>query len=192
VNDWSTWQTTIPALFAGLMGIPCHWADQPRQMVMGARAQIDIIATPAFGVDDRLRTEDLDTGELTESAVGQREMVLQVSVWNASQSLATAARQYVERLRTRMHFESTQVALKALELSFRRCEAPVDLDGEEDGRTVSRCAMDVRLGYAWRETDAENPGTWIETGRITANTITDVDDTDLPDALQIDINPPES
>lgn len=192
---WSTWQQQLPVLFGVLLGsaaapMACAWADQPRQMHVGARAQLTILATPSQGVEDRRR--HVVEGALVEEAIGQRAMVLQLDVWSPRQPLDQSARRYLETLRTRLAFDSTQAALKALRLSLQRVGDPVDLDAIEDGRKVSRWAIDITLGYAWSERDEDNVGTWIETARITTDTVRDVDDTDLPDALQHDIHPPES
>lgn len=192
---WSTWQQQLPLLFGVLLGsvedpMPCDWADQPRRVHVGPRAQLTIISTPSSGVEDRRR--HVVSGALVEEAIGQRAMVLQLDVWSPRQPLEQSARRYIETLRTRLAFDSTQTALKTLRLSLQRVGDPVDLDAIEDGRTISRWAIDVTLGYAWSERDEDHVGTWIETGRITTDTVRDVDDADLPDALQHDIHPPES
>lgn len=202
--NWATWQAELPLLFGVLLGsaaepMPCDWADQPRRMHTSARAQLTIVSTPAVGVEDRrhhvqLDSEGAPTGELIEEAIGQRTMVLQVDVWSPRQSLDQSARARLETLRTRLAFDSTQRALKALRLSFQRAADPVRLDEIENNARVSRWAMDVTLAYAWSERDEDNVGTWIETGRITSGTdagqtIEDEGGNEFP--LQVDINPPE-
>lgn len=189
MSDWATWNAELPRLFKSLLGIPCDWADQPRPMHTGARGQLAVIATPADGTEDR--RQSTDAGLLIEEIVGHRRMVLQVSVWSPSQPLAQSARAFLERLRTRLAFDSSQEALRRLRLSYQTTENPVALDRVEDGRQVSFWAMDVVLGYVWSEQDETNVGSFIETGRITADTADDVDGTPLHAGLQSDINPPE-
>ena len=196
---WTTWQDELPVLFAALLGLSsssaCAWATQPRRQMHGPRAQIDVIATPAQGVEDRRLVSDdggafelggeTITGILTEELTGQRQLVLQVSVWHDRQALPTSARALLERLRTGLGWESTRRSLRDLELAYVLCRDPVNLDPTEDGRTVSRWAMDVVLAYASVESDVENPTNWFESARLHSQSLRDPGGTPL--STQVDV-----
>lgn len=201
MSDMTTWRAQLPALFTTLLGIPCNWAEEPRPLHLRARAQIDVIAMASFGQDDH-STEDSEpvagvVETIVESVTGERGLTLQVSIWSPSGALGSGAQVFLERLRTRLEMESTEVALEAMHLSFQRAEQPIKVRSSEDGRVVSVWAMDLHLGYVWTETDSENPTSWIETGRITSKLL-DADDNEIdslldadgePAPVQVDINP---
>jgi hypothetical protein len=124
------------------------------------------------------------TANVTESAVGQRELTLQVSVWSPLQSLGRSARRHLERLRTRLRWQSSIGALAALGLAIVTIESIVLLDPSEDGRVVSGAAMDLRLAYSWTETDDAVP--FIETVQVRSEYLRDETGAQLPAAEQID------
>ncbi|GAB5547807.1 MAG: hypothetical protein SangKO_075670 [Sandaracinaceae bacterium] len=189
MTEWATWQTELPPLFGSLLGVPCDWADQARALHQGARAQLTIIATPAMGVEDVSYDRDDVAGTQIEERSGDRVMVLQVAVWNPRQVLDQSARAVLERLRGRLGFDSTLERLRTLGLSYQSVGDPVALDQVRDNRRTSMWTMDVRLGFRWTESDTDTPTSWIEHGRITAQSATDVDDAPLHAGLQSDINP---
>lgn len=200
--SWSTWQDGLPPLFATLIGLAAPssvaWASQPRSMSPGPRAQLDVIASPSVGVEDRryvsddVATFDLDgetiVGTLVEELTGQREIVVQVTAWNEAQSLPVSARALLDRLRTRLAWGSTTTALRAMGLAFVRTEAPVALEPVEDGRIVSRWAMDVAFAYASIELDASNPTNWFETARIASQSLRDEGGSPLPSQVDVTID----
>lgn len=191
--DFAEIQTELPALFEALMGISCNWRDQAVPFVDGPQAFLDVLAPAAVGVDDLRWSEvgvDAEDPTLPDTIqatmVGNREMTIQVTVWNDRQPLDVSARYYLERLRTRLRFPSTLEAMRALGLAQVRTEAMIDLDPTEDGRVMSQTSMDLRLAYVVAETDDAQP--YLLTPRVKSESLRDAagDPT-----LQIDINPPE-
>lgn len=167
---WAQMQTDLPPLFTALLGIPCDWRTQPRGMHTGARAQLDVIGGVGRGVDEPT-WDDVPADDVADPPVavratvhGIREMTLQVSVWALRQTLDQSAREYLERLRLRLRFPSTVVALDALGLAVVGIERVVQIDPEADGRKQSEASMDVRIAYGVRESDTAIP--YIETARI--------------------------
>ena len=164
---WDTWRKSLEVIIAGLTDLPedaVSFALRPRPHHRGPRAQLQIIAIQHIGVDELRRTDD--AGELTEEAIGQRSMVLQVRFWAARQSLEHAPRVFVERLRTRLRWTSTTTALLRCALAFQRAEQPVDFVGKRDSRMLTSSLIDLRLGYAWVEGDTENAMGWIAKAQI--------------------------
>lgn len=184
-------QEGLEGLFARLLDLPVaavSFLRQPRQHHRGPRAQLDPIAWPHLGVDELRRTLTAGGAELTEEAIGQRTLVLQVRVWTEAQSLATAPMSYIERLRTRLRWTTSQQALERCCLSFDRAEQPVTFPETRDGRILSTASIDLRLSYAWVEADTENTMGWIEQAQIIADKLRDPVGTALDDALQPTIN----
>lgn len=196
--DWATLDTELPVLFAELLEIPCDWRKKARPMHTSARAQLDIVSNASVGIDEVAWAEldeepegspDGEPESVQATVHGTRELVLQVSVWSPSQSLAASARSHLEELRTRLYLPSTLERIKALELALVNVEDLVLLDPTEDGREVSEAAVDVRLAYGHSATDAAIP--FIETARIQSASARDAAGTVLGSSVQIDINPPE-
>ena len=185
--DFATVQSELPAAIETLVGIPCQWRTQPRQMVLGAVATLDVLAPSSLGVDDVswANVGDPDLTHVEATITGYRELTLQVSVWSDKQTLAESARCYLERLRTRLRFPTALETLRGLDLAHVRTEAIVDVDPTEDGRIRSMATMDVRLGYAVSETDEPIP--FIEQARIRSEFFRDAAGDPLPDGLQIDV-----
>ena len=185
--SFEDWQKTLEELFSDLLDIPAaqvSFLRQPRQHRRGARVQLDPIAFLHFGVDERRQTQSQNTFELVEEAIGQRVMVLQVSVWTDGQSLQRSPIALIERLRTRMRLQSTTDVLIRCGLGFDRAEQPVTFPETRDGRVLSRSSIDLRLSYAWVESDAENASSWIEQAEIRADKLRDPTGTAYPDAIQ--------
>jgi hypothetical protein len=195
----ATLQTDLPTLLGALMGITCQFATQPRAVVSGASAVVDLLGSHGLGVDDReieniddagdVTTVDADAVAVRETVHGLREMTMQVTAWSASQKLDESSRFYLERLRTRLRWTSTVTALRALGLSIVTIEAVVPGDTEQGGRLRSQASLDVHLGYGASETDASIP--FIERARIKSESISNAAGAALPASMQVDINPPE-
>jgi len=180
-------QNALEALFAELLELPVaavSFLRQPRQQHRGPRAQLDPIAWPHLGVDELRRTVTAGGAELTEESIGQRTLVLQVQVWADTQSLDTAPMSYIERLRTRLRWTTTQQALQRCCLSFDRAEQPVTFTQRQDCRQLSTASIDLRLSYAWVEADTAHTMSWIEQAFITADKLRDPAGTAFDDALQ--------
>lgn len=192
--DYARLETELPLLFAELLGIPCDWRKRPRKQHTDACAQLDVISNASIGGDERAWVDvdsDADTvvDSIQATVYGVRELVVQVSVWSPVQSLATSARAYLERLRTRLSLPSSLDAIKALELALVGVEDLVLTDPDQDGRTRSEASIDVRFAYGHDETEAAAIP-FLETVRVTSSSARDVQGDPLGAALQIDINPP--
>ena len=66
--------------------------------------------------------------------------------------------------------------------------ARVALEPVEDGRIVSRWAMDVAFAYASIELDASNPTNWFETARIASQSLRDEGGSPLPSQVDVTID----
>lgn len=189
--DWATLQTGLTVFVRSLLGdIATQWGDQPTKFVQGPSATIDLLAPEAVGVDDRI-WEDVGSPDPTavkETAIGHREIVVQVTVTSISQKLQDSARMYLERLRTRLRWTSSIGSLAALGLGLLEIGPVIEIDPIENGRVISRSALEVRCSYVHSETDAEIP--FIETARISSE-LEDAAGDPLPAGLQFDITVPE-
>ena len=157
----------------------------PDRLVVRTQARtffVQLVARDASGDGETI------VGTLVEELTGQREIVVQVTAWNEAQSLPVSARALLDRLRTRLAWGSTTTALRAMGLAFVRTEAPVALEPVEDGRIVSRWAMDVAFAYASIELDASNPTNWFETARIASQSLRDEGGSPLPSQVDVTID----
>lgn len=192
--DYAAVESGLPTLFAALMGIPCQWATQPRRMIVGTGAVIDIIGSDDNGRDEHVEEYVDDAGDVVdlddatgvrETVFGQRALRLQVTIWGITQKLATSARFYLERLRTRIRFTSSIATLKAMGLSLATREAIVQVDPTQDGRVMSQSSLDLQFGYGVAESDA--PGSFVKTARILSQFIRNAGGVQEPDSLQSDV-----
>lgn len=195
--DWAEigGPTGLTALIGGLVSLPCDWAGQPRRQHTSARIELDVLGGRGIGIDDRgwANVSEVPSGggsaEVTgvrARVEGVRELTLQIQVWSPTQTLATTARRYLGEIRTRLRLPSTLAALKAFGLAIVTLEDVVPLDPPEDGRRVSRAAMDVRLAYTAFANDEPVP--FIETARVRSDVLRHPGGDPLP--FQQDTHPP--
>lgn len=192
--DFAAVQSGLPALFATLMGIPCQWATQPRKMVVGTSAVIDILGDATNGRDERVAeyvddagavVELVDATGVRETVHGQRELTLQVSIWGITQQLAASARFYLGKLRTRLAFSSSIATLKAMGLSLAVREPVVQVDPTQDNRAMSQASLDLHFGYGVAESD--EPAEFVQTARFFSQYVRNAGGVQEPDALQSDV-----
>lgn len=190
--SFSTLQTSLPALFATLLGIPCDWADQPRGLHPSARAELAIFGETALGMDER-RWQTVPGGTEVEDTVqatvtGQRLFTLSITAWSPSQKLDESARFYLERLRLRLSFPSTVATLDGLGLGLIDTLPIHKIDPDENARRVSMAVLDVRLSHAQSESDA--PIESINEAHVLAQYVTHADGTHA--GAQPDLQPEPS
>lgn len=154
--DLATLDTGLPTFLTALLGIPCDWRKQPRQVHVSASAQLDILTSNGVGWDE-LTSHDVSGPATTETVYGLREMTIQVTVWSLSQKLAESARFYLERLRTRLRWSSSLAALDALGIALIGVMPMVLIDAPQDGRTPSQGSLDLRFAFGVAESDAPAP-----------------------------------
>lgn len=193
--ELATVQTQLPALLTSLLGIPCQWRTQPKQMIVGTQATLDWLGGTGLGADERSLTDvdaagaptevDADIAAVEETVYGLREATVQVTALSLDQTLDKSARAYLETLRTRLRWTSTVEAMKAMGLALVGIQPIVQLDPTKDGRINSQASLDIRLAYGVAETDA--PGPFIETARATS-AIDDASSTPLTASLQVDVD----
>lgn len=181
---WTQIETDFAAILAELLNIPCDWRGKPRQMHVGATAQIDYLTGNGLGVDEPIDA-DVPADPPTDPPVGVqatvyglREFTVQVSVETQTQTLSTSARAYLETLRDKLALPSVIVRLAAIGLALVRIERTVQSDPTRDGRVHSEASLDLRLSHGTATVDAAIP--YIETVRVTST------------ALGVDVTVPET
>lgn len=192
--DWEQLNDDLPVFIKSLMHadvLAVQWGDQPVTMQTGTTATLDLLEPEQLGVDDRVIEEVEVEGEphVTETAIGAREMTLQVTVASQSQKLHKSARAYLEQLRTRLHWSSSIASLAALGLSLVSMGPVVEFDPIENSRVISKSALEIRVGYIHSETDA--PAPFIETARVYSEHARNAAGTPLDASLQMDEIGPE-
>ncbi len=168
--EWAELDSALPFFIEGLAGIPCDWAGRPRKMHVSARLELDVIAGRGVGIDERRwrNVRVSESGELVgvrARVEGVRELTLQIQAWSPVQPLAKSARRYLDDVRIDLMLPSSLARLRELGLAVVAIEGTVLLDGGEDGRKVSRAALDVRLAHSAGRDDDVVP--FIETARVT-------------------------
>lgn len=192
--DWAALHTGLPVLIQALFGssvVATQWGDQPKAMIVGVVAELDLLNPASLGVDDRVIADIEDEGEplVQETVTGAREMTVQVTVTSQDQRLAYAARVALERLRTRLRFSSSIASLMQLGLALVSIGPVIEFDPVENGRVISKSALEIRVAYIHSETDTAAP--FIETARISTDVLRDAAGDPLPDVAQFDVTGPE-
>lgn len=192
--DFAAVESGLPTLFTSLMGIPCQWATQPRRMVVGTSAVIDILGDTVNGRDERVTSYVDDDGAIVgvadatgarETIYGQRELTLQVTIWGITQQLVKSARYYLGRLRTRIRFTSSIARLKAMGLFLSTRENIVQVDPAQEGRAMSQASLDLHFGYGVAESD--EPAAFVKTVRVKSEFLENAAGDPEPPSLQSDI-----
>lgn len=185
-------RTNLATILGLVMGIPTSWRGEPQRVVMGPSATIDMISEIGIGTDEVTYTElpVVAPTELLPTVHGQREMVIQVSIWSESQLLDLSARELASRLRTRLRFPSVIEALRGIGLGLVTIGESTHLDVEQSGRRRSGSAIELTLSYGVAETDEPLP--FIEVVRVYTDTgLQNAGGTPLAPSLQSDVDVPE-
>ena len=170
--DWATLQTSLPSWFEGISGLKTAWTHQPRTMRNTARAQMRITSIAPIGLDETRKKYNSGASagsQIERTQVGMRRITLNCQVFSTKQNLATSARMYLERARTRLRGHGSRQTIEGLGLAIIGSEGLVDLDSIEQNRMQSRASMDIILAGRVEESLATDAGTWIQKAHLTSS-----------------------
>ena len=160
--NWSTIHDTFQALVIEHAGIPCYWAHEPQPFAGDpATARLEFLGSGMLGWDDNRNTVD-SNGNVVQTRVGNRWFVVRCTIESETQDPSALARVYLERLRTRLYFDSVTSRLDALNVALTSDQNLASSDGEESGRMISRASIDFRCTTIDVEIDTANPQGTIE------------------------------
>lgn len=160
-----------------------EWKERSATFVhplVKARLELQITSVVGVGNDDS-RKEELDTGvvageaaglppeeivpsgqtDLFETVVGLRRFVVQAQAWVPENTDSWSAHHIIERLRTRMDFDSSRQSLLAVNVDFTDVGASRPMNARKDGKLWSVVSIDFTFTAGINETDPIPLG-WIE------------------------------
>lgn len=158
---WSTIQPAIKALFASLAELPAAlviWDGEPMPFAPAPGFAIgdvqDFSATSRGQADTGTFEEAAPDGVLNETITTTRELTLRFRV-RVYSNLAPAqtARQYLERMRPRLQYESTNDTLAEIGLGLIAAVNLANLSTTKDDRVTSTSVLDVRFTLLTSDTD---------------------------------------
>lgn len=167
-NDTMCQMIALVVLVAsGLVAGSVVWTDQIRPYVpVPARALIRLSLLPSDRAgysDDTDYMPSPDGTQLVQVTSGRRYVALTIACDSYEQSNDRTAFAYLERIRTRMAWDSNVLALASAGVivvdEFPITPIPTTVDGRE----VSSAAYDSRISYVVVDSDDSNPIDWIET-----------------------------
>jgi hypothetical protein len=166
--NWPAIHDVFLALVLEHAGVPCYWAHEPQPFAADpATARLEWLGSGMIGWDDNRNSVDQD-GNVVQTRVGNRWFVIRCTIESETQDPSALARTYLERLRTRLYFDSVTARLDALDVALTRDENLVSSDTEESGRMISRASIDFRCTTIDVETDSTAPQGAIEGTEIFA------------------------
>lgn len=173
--DFATLKPALLALAKSLTGLSvATMENEPRVMAKpseGAVALVSFFGVAGVGGTDAKRydrdtasewgqggdTEILPEGgaepPVLETVIGRRELTIRIKVDGIFQDANRDARFYLERMRTRLSWESTRVALLAAGLGFQEVLLATTADEKRDNRLASIALVDVRCNVVSSEQD---------------------------------------
>jgi hypothetical protein len=176
--NWETIELGLIALVQRLSGLETVKENAERPFVTGIEGgpvglvQISLFGLASIGSDasswerapgtggwgaEWVTDPWASTSDLLEERVsGAREITLRCKVETFSQAPGLAAETFLSRIRDRIQFESSRLALASLNLGFQGIEAMTILDPSYDSRVFSAGALDMRLNATSYEIDSEN------------------------------------
>lgn len=184
--DWAGIQTDLPTWATAQMGIPVFWRDQPRPMVTTAWGLLNVSAVQAVGEDEVRRSYEVgnDLGEEIEQyVVGNRVVAISCLVRSNLQTLASSARSFLEKLRTKAVGPASVATLDALGLGFGEVLPIVEIPDVRGQRKYSLASMDFLFTAAVEE-QVESTG-YITSVELTSNKLKNAAGP-IADPLQID------
>lgn len=190
--DWATIETTLQAAVSALVSPrQVMWSQQARPMrVPGAAGDgmivlLDLIGSRPIGVDFLEYDLNGTTGNLDESAIGNREITVAFRVESFRQTGAYSARALAEELRTKLRFSSVATALAPACMALMSIGPSTDASWAYDGRTNSAFVFDAVYSVPSIVTDLPAEGkSYIDNVEVTSD-IDDVDGNPLPASLQM-------
>lgn len=172
--DFATLKPALLALAKSLTGLTvAAMENEPRPMAKGSEGTIALVSffgISGIGTDEHRYERDTasewgqggDTEILPEggaeppvldTVIGRRELTIRIKVEGIYQDANRDARFFVERMRTRLSWESTRVALLAAGLGFQEVLLATIADEKRDNRTASIALVDVRCNVVASEQD---------------------------------------
>lgn len=185
--------TIEPALVqwaAALTGVEAScvlWENAPRVRHNGRLVLLSWVSRTGVGVDATAWNYAANAdplAEMTPSAEGARELVVQVSVEvTTDQRPGYNAAALAEQARTRIRWPRALAMLEASGLALATVGPATQADYPADGRLVSRSLFEVRFNAVASEADAAGATSYIATVGATG-TVRAPDGTDVPSTLQ--------
>lgn len=146
----------LVTLVQALTGLDTVWIDQPRPEVNDVTRGIALLsftAVQAVGRDEVRSAFDVGTQDFGDTAVGQRILPLRIRVESYDQNDTSTAWNYLERLRTRLRWQSSIDALQTVKCGVAVTGPTMALQVMADDRAVSAAALDVSLNCELSEAD---------------------------------------
>jgi hypothetical protein len=158
--NWQLFMPVVQAQLAWAAGVPVIVENQSRHFAPAARLRLSVASSGSIGWDDN-RNEVDSQGRIIQVRVGQRRFELHAVVESESQDWAHCAAFYIERMRTRMYFDSVTDALDAVKVALTGDTPLSNLDAATDGRIKSIAGIVIRFTHADVQRDTEHPQTTI-------------------------------
>lgn len=162
--DWPTIKDGLRAWFAVQSGVPAehvHWQGEPVGMGAEATADLSIVSTRGFGVDDLVRVAAGVDGLQNEiSTRGHRAVAVQFRVEARNGMAATDALAYCDRARDRLLLPSSQSALRTLGVGVNEVLQCKPLPSRNyDNRMQTVAVLEIRFNATASVTDEALQGT---------------------------------
>lgn len=156
--DWGALQSGIISLWQSLTGlVQVYWDGAAVPFVATpqvAKAEILAFGLQSVGTLDALSWSELTAnGPLVQTMYGTRTITLRTKVTVYSQAPGMTARNFLERLRDRMAWDSTRDALRLLSLGYQSAASLADLSKPIDGRIASIAALDLKFNVGVADQD---------------------------------------
>jgi hypothetical protein len=144
------------ALAAALTGLDAVWEDQDRPATNDVSRGIVLLsfgANASIGRDESRVEYAPGTDDFQATAIGQRLIPWRIDVQSLEQGDADTAWNVLERLRTRLRWQSSIDAMNAVNVSVATTGQIQKIPETVDDRFISRAALDVMLNVSLREVD---------------------------------------
>lgn len=169
--NWEDISEAVTSVLATHSGLRVLWQNRPQPYIDPSAAaviKIHVLGVSGWGLEET-RYSERPSGSpskpkihLVEHIVGPRRIMLRVWCESYRQDPAHAARQYLEKLRSRLRFASVTHTLEGARLALTGVQDLVDCDTGVDARMQSKAYIDLRLAYTVDEFDSENAVDTIE------------------------------
>lgn len=166
LRHWFAIQTGIPVKHV-------HWAHEPTGMGAPVTAELSIVSTKGFGVDELIKTpqgEGATAGHFNQiDTKGHRALAVQFRVEARDGTALGQALGYCERARDRLRLPSSDALLDAASIGVNELLQCAPLPSRKhDNRMQTRAVLEIRFNATSTVTDEALQGT-IGTARVGGN-----------------------
>lgn len=184
--DWKKIQDPLRQWFCDASGIPAFWFGEEVENADKPYCELQVGSSGGLGVDETRETLDLSQPgrEIVSCQTGNRTFMLSCRAKTRDQSPNSAARFYLEKVRTALSSAWSKAVFRATNLAFVEAMPLVNLDEVFQDRQQSRALLEIQFATVVNLVDPRDGGGYIDKTEVSSN-FKDAGGTPLPASLQL-------